>query len=111
MIPIITGSVPFDRVSIYNRGVLANNALLGVRLKNQTSNYLLSGPIAVLDKVKKADGTLVESYAGDATVDDVPPGQERLVSYAVDQDLRVDSSNATRTCGSRPARLIRVCCN
>jgi hypothetical protein len=92
MIPIISQHVPFDRVSIYNQSVLARNALLGVRLKNQTSNYLLAGPLAVLDKVKKADGNTVDSYAGDATVDDVPAGQERLLSFAVDQDLVVDAT-------------------
>jgi len=92
MIPIITDGVPFDRVSIYNRSVLPRNPLLGVRLKNQTKDYLLAGPIAVLDKVKNAAGDMVDSYAGDATIDDVPPGQERLVSYAVDQDVSVDAT-------------------
>jgi hypothetical protein len=92
MIPIISEHVPFDRVSIYNQSVLARNALLGVRLKNQTKNYLLNGPLTVLDKVKKADGNTADSYAGDATVDDVPAGQERLVSYAVDQELLVDAT-------------------
>src|SRR5262249_38424377 len=54
--------------------------------------YLLSGPIAVLDQVKRADGAITQSYAGDANVDDVPPGQERLLSYAVDQELSVDAT-------------------
>ncbi len=90
MIPIITASVPFDRVSIYNRAVLAKNPLLGVRLKNQSGNYLLAGPLTVLDKIKRADGTIADSYAGDADVDDVPPGQERLLSYGIDQDVLVD---------------------
>jgi hypothetical protein len=92
MIPIISEHVPFDRVSIYNHSVLARNALLGVRLKNQTKSYLLSGPLTVLDKVRKADGNTADSYAGDANVDDVPPGQERLLSYAVDQELLVDAT-------------------
>jgi hypothetical protein len=92
MIPIISDQVPFDRVSIYNQSVLPRNALLGVRLKNQTKNYLLAGPLSILDKVKKADGNLVDSYAGDATIDDVPAGQERLLSYAVDQELLVDAT-------------------
>lgn len=92
MIPIITEAVLFDRLSIYNRSVLARNPLLGVRLKNETKNYLLSGPVAVLDKIKRADGSIVDSYAGDATIDDVPAGQERLLSYAVDQELLVDAS-------------------
>lgn len=92
MIPIISEHVPFDRLSIYNHSVLARNALLGVRLKNQSTKYLLNGPVAVLDKNRRADGTTADSYAGDATIDDVPAGQERLLSYAVDQELLVDAT-------------------
>ncbi|HEY4328764.1 MAG TPA: hypothetical protein VGN88_03440 [Phycisphaerae bacterium] len=92
MIPIISEQVAFDRVSIYNKSVLARNPLLGVRLKNGSKNYLLSGPMAVLDKIKRADNSIADSYAGDANIDDVPAGQERLLSYAVDQDLLIDGS-------------------
>ena len=82
MIPIITEMVQFDRVSIYNPSVLQKHLLHGVRLKNNSSKYMLGGPITVLDTVK--EGT---SYAGDARVSDVPPGESRLLSYAVDQDM------------------------
>jgi hypothetical protein len=92
MIPIITDKLPIDRISIYNQSVLARNPLRGVRLKNETKNYLLAGPVAVLDMTKKADNSITQSYAGDASVDDVPPGQERLLSYAVDQDMLVDAA-------------------
>ncbi|MCL2647469.1 MAG: DUF4139 domain-containing protein [Phycisphaerales bacterium] len=82
MIPIITEMVEFDRVSIYNVDVLAGHPLYGVRLKNKSEKYLLGGPITVLDTVK--EGT---SYAGDARIEDIPPGQTRLLSYAVDQEM------------------------
>ncbi|HVX86841.1 MAG TPA: DUF4139 domain-containing protein [Phycisphaerae bacterium] len=91
MIPIITGQLPFDRVSIYNQSVLPRNPLHGVRLKNDSKNYLLAGPVTVLDMVKSPDGRISQSYAGDASIDDVPPGQERLLSYGVDQDALVDA--------------------
>jgi hypothetical protein len=85
MIPIITAGVDFERVSIFNARVLSQRALRGVRLKNNTDKYLLGGPVTVLDTVK--EGT---SYAGDARITDIPPGQSRLLSYAVDQDLLID---------------------
>ena len=81
MLPIIVDSVCVERVSIFNQSVLARNALTGVRLTNSTGKLLLQGPITVLDH---------NSYAGDARIDDVPSGQQRLLSYGVDLQLAVD---------------------
>ena len=52
-------------------------------MKNTTGKHLLAGPITVLD-----DG----SYAGDASIDNLPPGQERLISYGVDLQMLVDAT-------------------
>jgi len=91
MIPIITEPFEFDRVSIYNMNVLAKNPLHGVRLKNKSDKYLLTGPVAVMDNVKAKDGTLTQNYAGDASLSDLPPGQDRLLSYGIDQDVLVNT--------------------
>ena len=40
----------------------------------------MQGPITVFD-----DG----AYAGDAQIQDLPPGSERLISYAMDLDTEV----------------------
>jgi hypothetical protein len=82
MLPIITDSVPVERLSIYNASVLRSNPLNGVSLKNTTGKHWLQGPITVLDR---------GGYAGDARIDNVPPGQERLLSYGIDLDLTVDA--------------------
>jgi hypothetical protein len=68
--------------------VLLTNPLNGVRLKNTTGKHLLQGPITVLDK---------NSYAGDARIDNLPPGQERLLSYGIDLDMLVDNTKNTQT--------------
>jgi cytochrome c556 len=83
MLPIVTDSVGVERLSIYNAGVLPSNPLNGVRLHNTTGKHLLEGPITVLDK---------NAYAGDAQIDNVPPGQERLLSYGIDLETLVDNS-------------------
>ena len=88
MIPIITDPVEVERVSIYNQSVLPRNPLNGARVKNTTKKLLLAGPITVLDGA---------SYAGDAQVDDVPPGQERLLSYGVDLQVLVDVPEDNQT--------------
>src|SRR5207248_9017983 len=83
MLPIIVDSVGVARVSIYNPSVLPRNALTGVRLTNSTGKLLLQGPITVVDR---------NTYAGDARIDDVPSGQQRLLSYGVDLQLTVDAT-------------------
>lgn len=86
MLPIITDSVQVERVSIYNESVLRSNPLNGVLLENTTGKHLLQGPLTVLDK---------GVYAGDARIDNVPPGQERLLSYGIDLDMLVDDTKST----------------
>lgn len=83
MLPIITDSIEVERVSIYNASVLQKNPLNGARLKNTTDKHLLQGPLTVLDG---------NSYAGDARIDNVPPGQERLLSYGIDLQVAVDNT-------------------
>jgi hypothetical protein len=81
MIPIVAEGVKFDRVSIYSPGVSTKYAMRGVRLYNGTGKYLLGGPVTVMDTVQEG-----HSYAGDAKIEDIPPGQSRLLSYAIDQE-------------------------
>jgi hypothetical protein len=87
MLPIITDSIELERLSIYNASVLRSNPLNGVLLKNTTGKHLLQGPLTVLDK---------GSYAGDARIDNVPPGQERLLSYGIDLEMLVDNTKSTQ---------------
>ncbi len=83
MIPIINDPVAVEKLSIYNEGVLATHPLNGARLHNDTPDkkHLLQGPVTVFD-----DGR----YAGDARLDDVPPGQTRLLSYGIDLQTLVN---------------------
>src|SRR5205085_10350879 len=83
MIPIITDPVEVERLSIYNQSVLARHPLSGARIKNTTGKHLLAGPVTVLDG---------SSYAGDASIDNVPPGQERLISYGIDLQVIMDAT-------------------
>jgi hypothetical protein len=83
MIPIITDPVQVEPLSIYNQSVLAGHPLTGARVKNTTGKHLLAGPVTVLQGGR---------YAGDASLDNVPPGQERLLSFGVDLDVKVDAT-------------------
>jgi hypothetical protein len=80
MLPIVSADVEAEKVSIYDERVLAKHPLAGLRLVNSTKLNLMQGPVTVYD------GGV---YAGDARVEDLAPGSERLISYAVDLDVEV----------------------
>jgi hypothetical protein len=81
MIPIVADPVKIERLSIFSPAVLPRNPLNGARLTNTTAKHLLGGPLTVFD----AGG-----YAGDAQIDDTPPGQDRLISFGIDQQMLID---------------------
>ena len=80
MLPIINDSIEGSKVSIYNASTHAKHPLNGIRAKNTSDLHLMQGPVTVFD------GGV---YAGDARWPDLPPGAERLLSYALDLDVEV----------------------
>jgi hypothetical protein len=80
MLPIVNGSVQGEKLSIYNPAVQPKHPLNGLRLKNNTELHLMQGPITVFDE---------GAYAGDARIEDLPPGSERLLSYALDLQTEI----------------------
>jgi uncharacterized protein YutE (UPF0331/DUF86 family) len=98
MIPIITDDVEIERLSIYNPTVLPRNPLNGARIKNTTGKHLLQGPITVIDG---------SSYAGDARIDNVPPTQERLISYGVDLQVLVDATKGDDTDVIQTGKIVK----
>jgi len=81
LLPIIGQTLQGQKVSLYNQNVNAKHPLNGYRLKNTSSLHLMQGPITLFDS-----GT----YAGDARIEDLPPGQDRLISYALDLKTEVE---------------------
>ncbi|MBN9521713.1 DUF4139 domain-containing protein [bacterium] len=81
LLPIVGKEVEGTRVSIYNPAVQPKHPLLGLRFKNTSGMHLSQGPITVFEG---------STYAGDTRVLDVQPGEERLVSYAIDLGTEVD---------------------
>ena len=97
MLPIVNQSIAARKVSIYNAGVLPNHPLAGVWLTNNTDLTFLAGPVTVLEG---------GAYGGDALLGNVTPNEKRLLSYAVDLKVAVDSSveQTQRTMGVRIVR-------
>ncbi|MGH7165338.1 MAG: hypothetical protein ACREIS_07430, partial [Nitrospiraceae bacterium] len=81
LFPILGQGIQGQKLSIYNQSVNAKHPLNGFRLKNTTSLYLMQGPITLFDG---------GAYAGDARIEDLAPGQDRLISYALDLRAEVE---------------------
>lgn len=94
MLPIVNESVKAEKLAIYTPSVHAKHPLSGLRFTNTTPLHLMQGPITVFDD---------NAYAGDARILDLPPGSERLVSYALDLDTEVAPSSK-----SHPDQLLTV---
>ena len=83
MLPIVGQKLKGQKVSVYNQTVNAKHPLNGYRLTNTSSLHLMQGPITLFDS---------GSYAGDARIEDLPPGQDRLISYALDLKTDVEAT-------------------
>ena len=81
MIPIIvTDKIGGEKVDLYNAQVNAQHPMNAFRLKNTSGAHLMGGAITVFD------GGV---YAGDALIDDLSEGDERLITYALDLGTEV----------------------
>src|SRR5262249_23211343 len=80
LLPLVNQEVAGQRVSIFNEKVNSKFPLRGLKLKNATGQNLMQGPVSVYEG---------GAYAGDARLPDLQPGEERLLSFAVDQAVEV----------------------
>ncbi len=80
MLPIVNAEVQAEKVSIYNPQTHPKHPLNGLYLTNSTNLHLMQGPITLFDG---------ETYAGDAKLPDLKPGEKRLVAYALDLGAEV----------------------
>lgn len=83
MFPILNEDIAVERVSIFNSEVMPRNPLRGALLRNSTDKHVTQGPVTIFD------GNV---YAGDARIGNLPPGQERLLSYALDLEMQIDAA-------------------
>jgi hypothetical protein len=81
MLPIVAKDIEGTKVSIYNQSTHAKFPLLGLKFKNTSGLNLMQGPITVFEN---------DTYAGDSRILDLQPGEERLLSYAVDLGVEVE---------------------
>jgi hypothetical protein len=88
MLPILSAAIEGRRVSIYNRNDGRTHPMRGVDIKNTSGLQLMPGPISVFDEA---------AYAGDAQIAHVAAGDERLLAYAVDLQVLVNTKDEYNT--------------
>lgn len=88
MFPLFEGTVRGKKVSVYDAQVDPKRPLRGLQLENTTPYTLLGGPITIFDSL---------SYAGDALIEDLGPGAQRFITYAVDMETEVAPGSEPNT--------------
>lgn len=90
-LPLVNREVPIERVALYQPQVNAANPLAAVRVSNDTGTGLPPGVLTLYERGKSG-----VSYVGDARLAPFPVGENRLLSFAVDQKLQIERDQKSR---------------
>ncbi len=101
LVPVIDREVPAQRVALYQPSTHDRHPLASVRLTNDGETGLPPGVLTLYET-----GPAGASYVGDAQLSTLPTGDERLVSFALDQKALVDREiESTQVIGK--GRIVR----
>ena len=84
-VPIVNAEIPAERLALYQPATHATHPLASVRLKNDGASGLPPGVLTIYERTAGA-----VAFVGDARLTTLPAGDERLVSFALDQKVRID---------------------
>lgn len=96
LVPIAAGEFEGRKVVLYNRAQRPENPFSAVEMKNTTGLTLEGGPLVVTEG---------ETYAGEAMLDTLKPNDRRIVPYAVDLGVLVESEHGSR---DEDATMVKV---
>jgi hypothetical protein len=88
LVPILQARVESHELALFDARVDRARPLRSVRIVNDTGGFLAAGPVAVFDP---------DGFAGMARMGDVPVGEERVLSFAVDIDVHVQVEQSSRS--------------
>jgi hypothetical protein len=83
--PLIDRPIPAERVAVYQPATHERHPLAAVRLTNDGDTGLPPGILTLYES-----GASGASFIGDAQISPLPAGEQRLVSYALDQKTLID---------------------
>src|SRR5690606_3703659 len=85
LVPIVARDVPARRVSVYQPETHPRHPLASVLMTNDADTGLPPGVLTLYER-----GAAGISHIGDARLTPLPSGDERLLSFAVDQEITID---------------------
>ncbi len=94
LVPIVQVHVATEKVSLWNASLNSPRPLRALWLTNSSPLTLDGGSFSVLEN---------EAFAGEGLTDAIKPGEKRLLSYAADLGVRVDSKTE-----GEPQQVTRV---
>ena len=94
LVPIVSAEIAAEKVAIWNRMAGSGRPLRAVWLTNNSGLTLDGGSISVIDG---------NAFAGEGLIEPLKPGERRLLSYAADQGILVDSKTE-----SAPSRVLSI---
>lgn len=84
LVALVDRDVPMERVDLVPANLTGTHPLASVRLTNDTGTGLPPGVVTLYEA-----GPQGGTYLGDARLSDLPAGETRLLSYAVDDKTKV----------------------
>lgn len=94
MIPIVQQQIPAQNLSVFDPMTGLDSPLRALLLQNDTGLHLAAGTVTVFE---------AGSFSGTALMEDVLPGSDALLAYAVDQAVTVRSTR-----GSAPEQVLSL---
>ncbi len=98
LLPVIARDLPAERLSLYQPNTDPTHPLASIRMDNDSESGLPPGVLTLYERSPQSGAV---AYVGDARLGPFPAGEDRLLSYAVDQKVRIDrESQGSRTISS-----------
>ncbi len=94
LVPIINSHLDAEKVTLWSAA--SPRALRALWIKNSSGLTLDSGTFNIIDN---------NTFAGEGLIDPLKPEERRLLSYAIDQGIRVDHTNRLE---NRPVTRIQI---
>lgn len=90
VVPIINNTIPMERIALYQPSTHATHPLASVEVENTAKTDLPQGVLTIYESGKNG-----MNYVGDAQLANLPEGEKRLLSFAVDNDITIDKKTVS----------------
>jgi len=91
MLPLVNRAIPAERIALYQPETHARHPLAAVSLNNDGTAPLPPGIVTIFEQ---PGGQGANRFLGDAELAYLPSGDDRLVTFALDQDVLIDTETS-----------------